>query len=195
MESYFCLSLKRPVSHKGQRMCKTSLRPAAAMSEVNMKRVQAGVSPPLFRAGAIARHQGAADVSHLKYWSSAREAFSTSDATVSTAELPRQDMSSENNLASSSPFQRADSLNKSSFQIYIFTSTLKLFFCTLDIDVMITHHDGSNIRPGRTSNDPRLSGQTRRWPVLTCAPRPACHPPQFIIRRIPPLFLPNFLPP
>ena len=78
MESYFCLSLKRPVSHKGQRMCKTSLRPAAAMSEVNMKRVQAGVSPPLFRAGPIARHQGAADVSHLKYWSSAREAFSTS---------------------------------------------------------------------------------------------------------------------
>ena len=58
---------------------------------------------------------------------SAREAFSTSDATVSTAELPRQDMSSENNLASSSPFQRADSFNKSSFQIYIFTSTLKLF--------------------------------------------------------------------
>ena len=58
---------------------------------------------------------------------SAREAFSTSDATVSTAELPRQDMSSENNLASSSPFQQADSFNKSSFQIYIFTSTLKLF--------------------------------------------------------------------
>ena len=78
MESFFCLSLKRPVSHKGQRMCKTSLRPAAAMSEVNMKRVQAGVSPPLFRAGPIARHRGAADVSHLKYWSSAREAFSTS---------------------------------------------------------------------------------------------------------------------
>ena len=58
MESYFCLSLRRPVSHKGQRMCKTSLRPAAAMSEVNMKRVQAGVSPPLFRAGPIALHQG-----------------------------------------------------------------------------------------------------------------------------------------
>ena len=54
MESYFCLSLKRPVSHKGQGMCKTSLRPAAAMSKVNMKRVQAGVSPPLFRAGPIA---------------------------------------------------------------------------------------------------------------------------------------------
>ena len=54
MEGFFCLSLKRPVSHKGQRMCKTSLRPAAAMSEVNMKRVQAGVSPPLFRAGPIA---------------------------------------------------------------------------------------------------------------------------------------------
>ena len=84
MESYFCLSLKRPVSDKGQRMCKTSLRPAAAMSEVNMKRVQAGVSPPLFRAGPIARHRGAADVSHLKYWSSAREAFSTLDATLST---------------------------------------------------------------------------------------------------------------
>ena len=48
---------------------------------------------------------------------SAREAFSTSDATVSTAELPRQDMSSENNLASSSPFQQADSFNKSSSQI------------------------------------------------------------------------------
>ena len=58
---------------------------------------------------------------------SAREAFSTSDATVSTAELPRQDMSSENNLASSSPFQQADSFNKSSFHIYIFTDTLKVF--------------------------------------------------------------------
>ena len=62
---------------------------------------------------------------------SAREAFSTSDATVSTAELPRQDMSSENNLASSSPFQQADSFNKSSSQLakylYIFTGTLELF--------------------------------------------------------------------
>ena len=78
---------------------------------------------------------------------SGREAFSTSDATVSTAELPPwQDMSSENNLASSSPFQQADSFNKSSSQIpaYIHGGhTYAFFFCTLEVDVMITHLDGS----------------------------------------------------
>ena len=41
---------------------------------------------------------------------------------------------------------------------------------------MITQEDGSTIRPGRTSNDPRLSGQTRRWAVLTCAPPPRLPP-------------------
>ena len=62
---------------------------------------------------------------------SGREAFSTSDATVSTAELPPwQDMSSENNLASSSPFQQADSdsINHPPKYLYIFTvGTFKLF--------------------------------------------------------------------
>ena len=107
MESYFCLSLKRPVSHKGQRMCKTSLRPAAAMSEVNMKRVQAGVSPPLFRAGPIAPPGRGRQMYHilnigarpgrlLAPWTQPR--------VLRVAE--RQDMSvGENNFASSSPFQ------------------------------------------------------------------------------------------
>ena len=109
MESYFCLSLKRPVSHKGQGMCKTSLRPAAAMSKVNMKRVQAGVSPPLFRAGPIAPPGRGRQMYHilnigarpgrlLAPWTQPR--------VLRVAE--RQDMSvGENNFASSSPFQRA----------------------------------------------------------------------------------------
>ena len=114
MESYFCLSLKRPVSHKGQGMCKTSLRPAAAMSEVNMKRVQAGVSPPLFRAGPIAPPGRGRQMYHilnigarpgrlLAPWTQPR--------VLRVAE--RQDMSvGENNFASSSPFRQVNSFNK-----------------------------------------------------------------------------------
>ena len=114
MESYFCLSLKRPVSHKGQGMCKTSLRPAAAMSKVNMKRVQAGVSPPLFRAGPIAPPGRGRQMYHilnigarpgrlLAPWTQPR--------VLRVAE--RQDMSvGENNFASSSPFRQVNSFNK-----------------------------------------------------------------------------------
>ena len=61
--------------------------------------------------------------------------------------------------------------------IYTYSRThLRSFFCIQEVDVMITHLYRINIRPGHTSNDPRLSGQTRRWPVLTCAPPPRLPP-------------------
>ena len=61
--------------------------------------------------------------------------------------------------------------------IYTYSRThLRSFFCIQEVDVMITHLSRINIRPGHTSNDPRLSGQTRRWAVLTCAPPPRLPP-------------------